>query len=848
MTTEENESYRNLFPKSTDSIQHQTSIQQNIHQQEQNNQLHYIQLQQPQQPQNILQSTVDQNFNSHQQKQQQTMIPSVSYPNISHYSYGSPNQGLQHNQQRQMQMSQQPSQQSIQHSQQYHLSQDNLMAQSLNMSGQQSSQFSFPPPPPSLMPHGGNNIRTLQRDTQLDQQQHLNQHQQTNNVNQQQNQYLLQSNKRQELPHVSPVNYDIKPDSRVLIPVVPQSPSQVPGSLSRHSSLSNMDSLAQQRKKFRRSDHAPIGDPSDHQLLELAYRAKDQQFDEFTESVKFSEKMPADSTKSSSKGNKIYEIHKKRQQQIFAMVCLMKMCEPSSTSVVPRNLIFSKYSHICSSKQLTALCAASFGKLVRILFPSVTTRRLGMRGESRYHYCGIRLIDDEDLSHLNFEDDEDSVKKEQFEGDIENNELSESAEINSRNIVNNNSVNNSDNNVEPSKRSIKELQDGFTVIKIPKTDQHLELVFQRSLLPFLESSETDKSPLSFPNIDSYINNDEREYGTNFGEFEELYTQHCLSVFESFRYMRLNTLFNTIASFHNSLSENHQALYRSNSILSWIVECDQILYKASIRMLSNLTLKLVHETVREQLHTISSKYLENLSSLNFPQYVIDRKCKPAVIFSKLIGRIARVSDTAESANRVLSSSEDKEMMLMNWRQLVNFKNLIDKELPCSSENSAIAQGILQNDIPYFVEQSTMESRNSSNPSDVLISNLCKYLVTLPFKFVNSSSQFFILCSSTILTAALREISLAGGQGFGAWWVVRCWVDEWHDLCAELGGYFKDDLKKFEQEENLSHDRSPMPSSIQGISYNMNSSSDMSKPRCEQPDTIHHLVGLNENKNP
>ncbi|GMF04684.1 unnamed protein product [[Candida] boidinii] len=154
------------------------------------------------------------------------MIPSVSYPNISHYSYGSPNQGLQHNQQRQMQMSQQPSQQSIQHSQQYHLSQDNLMAQSLNMSGQQSSQFSFPPPPPSLMPYGGNNIRTLQRDTQLDQQQHLNQHQQTNNVNQQQNQYLLQSNKRQELPHVSPVNYDIKPDSRVLIPVVPQSPSQ----------------------------------------------------------------------------------------------------------------------------------------------------------------------------------------------------------------------------------------------------------------------------------------------------------------------------------------------------------------------------------------------------------------------------------------------------------------------------------------------------------------------------------------------------------------------------------------------------------------------------------------------
>ncbi|GME95410.1 unnamed protein product [[Candida] boidinii] len=773
------------------------------------------------------------------------MIPSVSYPSISHYSYGSSNQGIQHNQQIQMQVHQQPSQQSIQHPHQYHLSQDNLIAQSLNMPGQESSQFSFPPPPPSLIPYG-NNIRALQRDPQLDQQQHLHQHEQTNNINQQQNQYVLQGNKRQELPHVSPVNYDLKPDSRVLMPVAPQSPSQVPGSLSRGSSISNMDTLAQQRKKFRRSDHAPIGDPSDHQLLELAFRAKDQQFDEFIESVKFSEKLPAESTKSSSKGNKIYEIHKKRQQQIFAMVCLMKMCEPSSTSVVPRNLIFSKYSHICSSKQLTALCAASFGKLVRILFPSVTTRRLGMRGESRYHYCGIRLIDDKDLSHLKFEDDEDAVKKEQFDGNIDTSDFSETAKIDSRNNVHNN-FNNSDKAVEPSKRSIKELQDGFTVIKIPKTDQHLELVFQRSLLPFLESSEVDENLLSFPNLDHYINNDDREYGTNLGGFEEFYTQHCLSVFESFRYMRLKTLFDTITSFHNSLSESHKALYRSNSILSWIVECDKILYKASIRMLSKLTLKLVHESVREQLHTISSKYCENLSSLNFPKYVIDAKCKPAVIFSKLIGRIARVSDTAESANRVLSSSDDREMMLMNWRQLVNFKNLIDKELPCSSENSEIAQGILQNDIPYFIEQSTKQSRNANNPPDVLISNLCKFLVTLPFKFVNSSSQFFILCSSTILTAALREISLAGGQGFGAWWVVRCWVDEWHDLCAELGGYFKDDLNKLDEEEKGCNNRSSISSSIQGISYNLSSSSDMSKPRCEQPDTIHHLVGLSDNKN-
>ena len=37
---------------------------------------------------------------------------------------------------------------------------------------------------------------------------------------------------------------------------------------------------------------------------------------------------------------------------------------------------------------------ASFGKLVRIIFPGIQTRRLGMRGESKYHYVDLALIDD----------------------------------------------------------------------------------------------------------------------------------------------------------------------------------------------------------------------------------------------------------------------------------------------------------------------------------------------------------------------------------------------------------------------------------------------------------------------
>ena len=32
---------------------------------------------------------------------------------------------------------------------------------------------------------------------------------------------------------------------------------------------------------------------------------------------------------------------------------------------------------------------AVFGKIVRACFPNLTTRRLGVRGQSRYHYAGL---------------------------------------------------------------------------------------------------------------------------------------------------------------------------------------------------------------------------------------------------------------------------------------------------------------------------------------------------------------------------------------------------------------------------------------------------------------------------
>src|SRR5271155_4137726 len=74
---------------------------------------------------------------------------------------------------------------------------------------------------------------------------------------------------------------------------------------------------------------------------------------------------------------------------------LRENCRRSSQSV-RRDRVFSRYTERCGNERVPTLNPASFGKLVRIIFPNVQTRRLGVRGESKYHYVDLSLFPEED--------------------------------------------------------------------------------------------------------------------------------------------------------------------------------------------------------------------------------------------------------------------------------------------------------------------------------------------------------------------------------------------------------------------------------------------------------------------
>jgi regulatory factor X len=87
-----------------------------------------------------------------------------------------------------------------------------------------------------------------------------------------------------------------------------------------------------------------------------------------------------------------------RTRQVFAMLWINSVCSAGKGSV-PRGRVYANYASKCANERITVLNPASFGKLVRVLFPGLKTRRLGVRGESKYHYVNFTLHEESPEVH-----------------------------------------------------------------------------------------------------------------------------------------------------------------------------------------------------------------------------------------------------------------------------------------------------------------------------------------------------------------------------------------------------------------------------------------------------------------
>jgi regulatory factor X 1/2/3 len=94
---------------------------------------------------------------------------------------------------------------------------------------------------------------------------------------------------------------------------------------------------------------------------------------------------------------------------------LVENYETAEGVSLPRSTLYNHYMRHCNEHKLDAVNAASFGKLIRSVFTGLRTRRLGTRGNSKYHYYGIRIKPGSSLNNV-VVDEKPAISSSQYGG------------------------------------------------------------------------------------------------------------------------------------------------------------------------------------------------------------------------------------------------------------------------------------------------------------------------------------------------------------------------------------------------------------------------------------------------
>lgn len=219
------------------------------------------------------------------------------------------------------------------------------------------------------------------------------------------------------------------------------------------------------------------------------------------------------------------------------------------------------------------------------MFPEIKTRRLGVRGQSKYHYCGIRLAGEQSSPKVSQGSGSASGSEPpaQAAGDDHLQVFNPSAPLSAELLTVNRKSNGSaqpfsnatfqtsiENTIENS--SFYKTSNFSTEYPI-SSFLHQELHFSCNESDHLS---TPNEILKLPNIDLYA-----PVGTDpdiAATLTAIYRSHCTSLVECVRYMRLKQFHQLFISFHGTLTAPVQKLLGEPSLALWIRESDWVMYK------------------------------------------------------------------------------------------------------------------------------------------------------------------------------------------------------------------------------------------------------------------------------
>lgn len=429
---------------------------------------------------------------------------------------------------------------------------------------------------------------------------------------------------------------------------------------------------------------------------------------------------------------------------------------------LPRSTLYNHYLRHCAEHKLEPVNAASFGKLIRSVFLGLRTRRLGTRGNSKYHYYGIRVKPNSPLNQIT--DDVTTALRQQPLGQTKRLKPNNSAKSD-----------NSDGNSTSSSSVTSQTTEG--IHSQQPQQQHQQFLGDASAaIPNFIDIDFEASSLS-----DGINQDDLL------EFRNLYREHCeafLDAVVNLQFCMVETLWQTFWRTQNGHGQNEYEKLLSKSKLYILCKCEpvqQFVRRADYQFYQNLVDVLIPDVLRPIPSSLTqairnfAKSLEGWlasSMIGCPEEMIRVKLSAVSAFAQTLRRYTSLNHLAQAARAVLQNTSQINQMLADLNR-VDFHNVQEQaSWVCQCEDNMVQR--LEQDFKL-----TLQQQNSLEQWAAWLEGVVA-VVLQPYEgkpdFPKAARQF-LLKWSFYSSMVIRDLTLRSAASFGSFHLIRLLYDEY-----------------------------------------------------------------------
>lgn len=387
---------------------------------------------------------------------------------------------------------------------------------------------------------------------------------------------------------------------------------------------------------------------------------------------------------------------------------------------LPRSTIYEHYSDFCMRNQLQPVNAASFGKIIRQQFPTLTTRRLGTRGQSKYHYYGLGI------KPTSVYYTEDYVQKQHNQG-------------------------------VPKKEPEAKKSHAYYAGKerpsavLPKFPEVKHLTMSGSL---------PKEKLM--------------------TFMVMYRAHCQRILDSVIRANFDEVENFLFHFWQGMPSHLMSVLGTELVVDLVAVCDMALYKAVVSIYIATPLQNLPDNVAQEVRrfTTNLKCWLEPALQDLPESLVAVKLKAADMLCKSFKRQRSLMHLADAARNAFKGGESIEQLESDWGGL-NLQTIFAQTL-YTIQPLNIPQCYLDMVPNFLAEFSCMFSDEKCSLEDFALwieAVMHNCFKDLKKGSIKTAGRAFLLTWKFFTSKIVREFTLMSAPSFGTFHLLHMLVDDY-----------------------------------------------------------------------